>query len=322
MIYAGIDIGGTKCAVVLGRVKNEEFEIISKEKFDTKPISPHIIMAQFKDILLGQMKEQGISASDVCGIGVSCGGPLSSKHGIIMAPPSLPLWDNIKIVEYFESELSIKTYLQNDANAGALAEWKFGAGKNCENMIFLTFGTGFGAGLIMNSRLYAGANDLAGEIGHIRAADDGPVGFGKYGSFEGFCSGGGIARLGGIMIEKELSAGKTPELLKKCGSTDNLTAKNIAEFAGEGDALSLEIYKESGRKLGYALSMLVDLLNPDVIVIGSVFARSRNLLWPACNEVMQRECLAISYEHCKVLPSMLGESIGDIAALATATGTY
>ena len=128
-------------------------------------------------------------------IGISCGGPLDSKKGIIFSPPNLPGWDNVPITRILSDEFGVETALQNDANACALAEWLMGAERGHSNMIFLTFGTGMGAGLILNGRLYSGTNDLGGEVGHIRLAKTGPVGFGKAGSFEGFCSGGGIAQL-------------------------------------------------------------------------------------------------------------------------------
>ena len=118
-------------------------------------------------------------------IGISCGGPLDSKKGMIYSPPNLPGWDKCLLQRYLQMKFGVETALQNDANACALAEWLMGAGRGTSNMVFLTFGTGMGGGLILNGRLYSGTNDLGGEVGHIRLAKDGPVGFGKAGSFEG-----------------------------------------------------------------------------------------------------------------------------------------
>ena len=134
--------------------------------------------------------------------GISCGGPLDIEKGLILSPPNLPGWDKVPIVKYFQNRLGVKTSLLNDANACALAEWRYGAGKGCRNMIFLTFGTGIGAGLILNGRLYSGASGMAGEIGHIRMEKTGPLGYGKKGSLEGFCSGGGIAMLAKVKVLK------------------------------------------------------------------------------------------------------------------------
>lgn len=318
MYYAGIDVGGTKCAVVVGLVKDGDISVISKEKFETFVDEPYKMMDIFKLSLYKQLEKCSIEKDELKGIGISCGGPLDSQKGVIMSPPNLPKWDNIAIVDFFEKEFQVKTFLQNDANACAIAEWMYGAGKGSENMIFLTFGTGFGAGLILDSKIYCGACDMAGEIGHIRAVEDGPESYGKAGSFEGFCSGNGIAKIGQSMFEQMVERGEVPEILSELGSIEEITAKKIAEHANKGDKLCIEIYKKSGEMLGRALSMLVDLLNPEVIVIGSIFARSHNLLWESCKAVMEKECLECCYSKCSVRPSYLGDSVGDIAALATA----
>lgn len=172
MYYIGIDIGGTKCASTLGIIEDNDLpQIVDKDYFLTANQNPYIILEKFSKFIEKHLDK------NIQGIGISCGGPLDSKRGVIMAPPSLPLWDNIEIVKYFENKFGIKTYLQNDANACAVAEWKFGAGKNSNNMMFLTFGTGFGAGLILNGKLYSGTNDNAGEIGHVRLTEKGPIGY-------------------------------------------------------------------------------------------------------------------------------------------------
>lgn len=317
MVYAGVDIGGTKCAVVLGQARDGGVEILHKEKFPTRTEDPNGMLEELGDSLARQAVAVGLRPEELGGIGISCGGPLNSRTGRILSPPNLPLWADVPIVDHFENAFHVRTLLQNDANACAMAEWKFGAGKGAENMVFLTFGTGFGAGLILNSRLYCGACDMAGEIGHVRIAEDGPLGYGKRGSLEGFCSGGGLARLGRAKIAEELEAGRRPALLEACGGDpEQVTAKTIADLADAGDPLCREIYRLSGEGLGKGLSILVDILNPDVIVIGSIFARSQHLLWEACDEVMRRECLALNYQSCRVLPSALGDAVGDIAALS------
>lgn len=317
MVYAGVDIGGTKCAVVLGRARDGQVEILHKEKFPTRAADPSGMLEELRDSLARQIAAAGLRPEELGGIGISCGGPLNSRTGRILSPPNLPLWADVPAADYFEEAFRVPARLQNDANACAMAEWKFGAGKGAENMVFLTFGTGFGAGLILDSRLYCGACDMAGEVGHVRIAEDGPLGYGKRGSLEGFCSGGGIARLGRARMEEELAAGRRPALFDACGGDpERVTAKLIAELADGGDPLCRAIYRLSGEKLGRGLSLLADILNPDVIVIGSIFARSQHLLWEACDEVMRRECLALTYQSCRVLPSALGDAVGDVAALS------
>ena len=190
-IYLGLDIGGTKCAIVVG---DASFSIKKKISFDTRTARGYeAILDDFKMHIKTLLAEY--SNFKLKRIGISCGGPLDSKKGFIYSPPNLPGWDNVHITKIFSEEFGVETAIQNDANACALAEWLMGAGKGTSNMIFLTFGTGMGAGLILNGKLYSGTNDLGGEVGHMRMEKTGPIGFGKAGSFEGFCSGGGIAQL-------------------------------------------------------------------------------------------------------------------------------
>ena len=312
--YIGLDIGGTKCAAVLGTLA-EEAIIEEKITFPTADKTPEEILELFSSFISEQAKK-----SEIAGIGIACGGPLNSKSGVIMKPPSLPLWDNIHIVDYFQEKFGIPTCLKNDADACAVAEWRYGAGKGCENMIFLTFGTGLGAGLILGGRLYSGSSDCAGEIGHVRLTKNGPVGYNKAGSCEGYCSGSGIRRLALIELEKEMKKGNTPDFLHKVGGIDNISAKTLAEAALDGDAFAKKIYRKSGKAFGKTLSILIDLFNPEKIVVGGVFMRSGHLLMPEAEKVIRKESLSHSYGICKVVPAALSENIGDVSALAVAKG--
>jgi glucokinase len=316
MYLFGVDIGGTKCRVSLGEDRDGELRFISlgKERA-TREQGPDEMLK----LLLGDAESLAKDAGErPAAIGISCGGPLDRKRGIILSPPNLPGWDRIGITGYFQVAMGIPAFLRNDADAGALAEWKYGAGKGCDSLIFITCGTGFGAGLILNSRLYSGASDMAGEIGHLRLADYGPPGYGKTGSFEGFCSGGGIARLARDMAEAELQQGRSPSICPGYGDLKNLSAKSVGIAAEKGDPLARQIYAEAGRRLGQGLSIVIDMLNPEMIVIGSIFARSRNELWPYAEEVIKRETLSGSREACRVVPGILGEEIGNYAAVTAA----
>lgn len=313
--YLGIDIGGTKCAVVAG---DSNFKIFQKIQFDTRTAERgwqnvfDEFFANIDKLFLKYPKE------NLRGIGISCGGPLDSKKGMIFSPPNLPGWDNVPITKIFNERYEVPVSIQNDANACALAEWLMGAGKGTQNMIFLTFGTGMGSGLILNGKLYAGTNDLGGEVGHIRLADDGPVGFGKAGSFEGFCSGGGIAQLAASYVINKLKQGEKTGFCDSIESARKLTAKIVAEAAVTGDADALEIIRISGEYLGRGLSILIDILNPECIVIGSIYARNENLFKPHIERMLEREAIPSAVEVCTIKPALLGDSIGDYAALCVA----
>lgn len=318
----GIDIGGTKSAVILGYPQGsgapDEF-ILQREAFETKKAGgPEAVIRKMIDLIHGILEERKLAPEDIMGIGISCGGPLDSRRGIIMSPPNLPGWDNIPIKQMLEAEFGIPAALENDANACAVAEWKHGAGRGYDNMIFLTFGTGLGAGLILDGKLYRGGSDMAGEVGHVRLERWGPVGYGKMGSFEGFCSGAGISQMARMKVLERIENGMSQSLCEGMEDLDRLNARDIAIAADRGDELAKEIYRLCGEQLGRGLALLVDILNPEVIIIGSIFQRCSHLIWPYAQRVLKREALEASAEACIVVPAQLGEYIGDYAALSLA----
>ena len=312
MLYAGFDIGGTKCAVTLGRSDGTDMRILERREIPTPGTWIEAMEAMF--LRVEEMRDKIGEPLDAAGF--SCGGPLDAVRGVVLSPPNLPGWDEVPVTDMASERLGVPAFLENDANACALAEWRWGAGRGTQNMAFLTFGTGLGAGLILDNRLYRGTNGNAGEVGHMRLADFGPSGYGKEGSFEGFCSGGGIAQLAGTLGRRSLQNGRKP--LYYLGGWDVITTKQVAAAAKKGDPTAIEVFEKCGEKLGEGLSLIVDMLNPQRIVIGSVFARCEELIRPAMERVMARECLAPSLAVSSVVPAMLGESIGDYAALCVA----
>ena len=304
----GFDIGGTKCAVSIGKIEEGDIQVLARQETPTleNPIKTLEILAPYV--------EEWTKAYKVTRAGISCGGPLDGGAGVIIAPPNLASgWYGFEIVRYVQERFGLTAKLQNDANACAVAEWKFGAGRGTRNMVFFTFGTGLGAGLILDGKLYSGTNDNAGEAGHIRLAPTGPLGFGKAGSFEGFCSGGGIVRLAQIMAKKEK---KLPDCIEKMGGMSEITTKKLSIAAKEGDVFAKKVFAKSGEQLGKGLSIIIDILNPEMIVLGGVFMRSSELLIPTMEKVLKKETLGESLRVCRIVPAQLSENIGDIAALA------
>ena len=296
----GFDIGGTKCAVSQVRDGRVE-ELIRLPTGEFSVTFPALL-----DAAAGVMKADPI-------FGISCGGPLDATRGVIVSPPNLASsWHGVEICRQLTDRFGGRAQLMNDANACALAEWEFGAGRGCQHMVFLTSGTGMGAGLILNGKLYEGATGDAGEVGHLRLAADGPVGFGKAGSFEGFCSGGGIARLAETFVRVH---GTSPAWYSANGGT---TTRQIADAAKAGDTLALEIMDASGERLGEALAVIVDLFNPKRIVIGGFYRHCRELLKPAMQRSLAREALPHSVAACQIVPAELGETIGSHGAIAIA----
>ena len=308
----GFDIGGTKCAVSIGEVRDGALCILDKKKIPTDlSVSPYEMI----DRLCALAEEM---TNDFSAIGISCGGPLDAARGVILSPPNLPGWDEVFIVPYLQKRYGGAVCMENDANACAVAEWRFGAARGAKNAVFLTFGTGLGAGLILDGKLYRGSCGNAGEVGHIRLAKGGPVGYGKAGSFEGFASGGGIAQLARAAAKKAIKGGAPLSWCKSEADLPLVNAATLAAAARAGDAVALKIWRTAAKRLGQGLSLLVDILNPEKIVIGSIYLRAEDLLRDEMLRVMKKECLAASLATASVVGAGLGESLGDYAALSLA----
>ena len=306
----GLDIGGTKCAISTGESADGKIKILSREEFPTAGLSWQQVLEEFARRIENHNTTQPpyhntsqppYHNTTITSIGISCGGPLDSKRGVIMSPPNLPGWDDVPVVKFFEDRFHVPTSVQNDANACALAEYLYGSGRGVKNLVFMTFGTGLGAGIIIDGKLYSGTNDNAGEIGHIRLAPTGPLGYNKEGSAEGFCSGAGMARL--AKIRKGL----------------DLTTKELFARVRAGDPDCTEVFRESAEKLATILAFTIDILNPEVIALGGVFMRNADLFMPVVDPILDREALPLARKVCRIVPAELGENIGDYAALAVAS---
>ena len=313
--WLGVDIGGTKTAVVLA---HEPPAMLTRIEFPTLPQQgPDRAIALIKQSIHEALHKTGIDKSQVGAIGVSCGGPLDQRAGVIQAPPNLSTWVDIPITAILRDEFGLECRLENDADAGAVAENRYGAGRGTRHMVFLTMGTGLGAGIIADGRLLRGASGQAGEIGHVRLSPHGPVGYHKAGSVEGWASGGGMAQAAAREVQAAIQRGETTALAAK---VDKLTARDVTEAAHHGDALAIRIIESTGHRLGEALAILVDLLNPERIVIGGLAMRMGETLLAPARQTMAREALPGSAKLCEVVPASLGEAIGDVAAICIAMG--
>ena len=317
-LLVGIDIGGTKTAVLLSSAPPE---VIARRQVPTRPTHGWQRAVDLIKLSVHEMlAEQGTDTKSIARLGVSCGGPLDRIQGIIQSPPNLPTWDDVPIKALLEKEFHAECLIENDANAGAVAEHRFGAGKGCQNMVFLTMGTGLGAGVITDGRLYRGTNDLAGEVGHLRLTRTGPVGHNKKGSAEGWASGGGMAQVAQQAVAVAIQQKRDTRLAKLFRAGKPITAKDIGAAAKKDDKVALEVLELTGEKLGEVLAILIDLLNPDRIVIGGLAMRLGDLLLEPARRIIKREALDLPARTCQVIPAELGESIGDAAALCIAMG--
>jgi len=307
-IYLGFDIGGTKTAVSISSIAGG---ILSRKAFPTEGyLGPEDATRRMIEAGHQLLSDQ---PAKVSGIGISVGAMFDPADGRFGAAPHLPGWTGHPIVEALRSAFSLPVAADNDANACALAEWRFGAGQGVDHLAFLTFGTGLGAGLILNSQLYGGRSNLAGEIGATRVAESGPPVRDKPGCLEGFASGAGIAGLAARVLTQHSD--------KATVLVDGATAKDVADGALAGDELCLAILDEAGDKLGRGLAILLDLLNLEMVVIGSIFARCEDLLRPSMEAALERDAMPLARRDCRIVSATLGEQIGDYAALALASAS-
>jgi glucokinase len=313
----GVDIGGTKTAVVLSV---EPPAIVRRIAFPTNADEdPMPTLARMIEAIREVLSAEQLVSADLQAIGVSCGSPLDEISGVIQSPPNLPAWKDVPIKNILEDEFKVECFLGNDANAGALAERAFGAARGTQNMVFLTMGTGIGAGLILNGQLYQGASKLAGEIGHVRLSQSGPIGHNKNGTVEGWVSGAGMAREARRIVKMEIALGGST-LLASCLEKDGdaLSARDVWNAAQAGDHLARNLVTTTGERLGEAMAILVDVLNPECIVVGGLAVRMGEALLGPARAVVAREALGGSSDVCRIVAAELGEQIGDVAALCVA----
>lgn len=303
MKVLGFDIGGTKTGLILGDVQGN---LLRREEIATPvnvPFEPALRqITAAGHAFLAECLEAGLGQPGA--ISVSVGGPLDIARGVLYSPPHLAAWGEAPLKDRLAEHFNLPVYVEHDGNAGALAEYYFGAGRGSRNMVFLTMGTGLGAGLILNGKIYHGSSDMSGEVGHVRMAPEGPVEYGKAGSWEAFCSGAGLVKLAHWR-----QPGRWPE---------NTTTRYIITKVLEGDPAARELVEESGRMFGQGLAMLVDILNPDVIVVGTLGVVLGDLLLEPARAVLRQEALPLAVEVCRIVPAQLGSKLGDIAALMAA----
>ena len=295
----GLDIGGTTTAAVLG---DRAGNVLDRAEFETEP--ERGFDAVFDD-MCAHVEQICAKADDVAALSVSVGGPLDIARGILYSPPNLPGWDAVPLKDKLAERFGLPVHVEHDGNAGALAEWYFGAARGARNAVFLTMGTGLGAGLILNGDLYRGTTDMAGEVGHIRIAGGGPESYGKAGSWEAFCSGAGIPMLAALLFPGRWTH-KLPAV------------EMLADAASDGHGPAGAVFRECARRLGEGLALLVDILNPEIIVIGSLAVRLGDLVLAPARDIVQREALPRAVEACRIVPAELGERLGDVASLCAA----
>ncbi len=312
-LILGLDIGGTKSAVALG---TQTGEIVDRRSLATEPLknSPLETLHSLAGLSLDILKKNKLEYEQLMGVGVSCGGPLDTKTGTIFAPPNLPGWTAVPVKKILEESFKMPVLVENDANATALAEWKFGAGRGAKNIVFLTMGTGIGGGLILDGRLYRGTNDLAGEMGHQTLLMNGPLcGCGKRGCLEALASGPAIARL----ARESMMYGRHKRVLILAeGNPEAITAKHVVDAAKEGDAFAIQILEEAGTYMGLGIANLIQILNPERVIIGTIAVHAGDLVMNPIRAAVEEFAWKRSLSVCTIVPAELGDRSQDLAGIA------
>ena len=308
----GIDIGGTKLATVVadkdGNILQKVRKLTESEKGPRHAVE--LILSMVGEVL----DLAGLRREDISGIGVSCGGPLDTKTGIIYSPPNLPGWDALPLKEMIESEFHIPTVIENDANASALAEARFGGGRGYDYVLYMTMSTGIGGGIIANGEIYHGANDSAGEVGHQILLPDGPLcGCGQYGCLEALCSGPAIARRAQEAIVDQPHTGV---LALANGEVDSVRSEHVLQAARDGDALAIDLVEETAYYMGWGIANLVNILNPQIVLLGTIAVAAGDLLMDPIRRTVTEMAMQRPLETVKIMPAELGDSIGDLAAIS------
>lgn len=307
--FGGIDIGGTKIGVCLGR---GDGRILGAHRFATDhTLGPSLVLAQALAALDALATQHGAPRA----LGVACPGPITVA-GRFLDPPNMPRWHGFDLAAWLRAHTKTPATTMNDANAGVLAEWLWGAARGADTAVFCTMSTGMGAGLIVGGELHQGRTGFAAEIGHLRLAPDGPVGFGKRGSVEGFLSGPGIVQVAEQEAKIALQTGAATGLLHD-GRVRELSAETVCGLARTGDAAAARAIARCADKLGELLAVLVDLLEPDVIVLGTIAASHPDLFLDRAWARLREEALAHSLAHLRVEVTSLTDR-GDRQAIAAA----
>lgn len=240
-------------------------------------------------------------------VGVAVPGPLNVREGTVYEPPNLRGWKNVPVQRILEERLGRPVVLENDANAAALGEWWQGAGVSSRHLVYITVSTGVGGGLVLDGKLYRGASGMAGEIGHMVVDPDGPVcSCGRPGHLEGIASGPAIAR----WTEERLREGRDSVLAGR----EALSSREVAEAAERGDGLAREAFRRAGRSLGLVVAGLLNLLNPEVVVIGGGVARAGRWLFDPLLEAVRQATLTQPWQVARIVPAALGDHAGLVGA--------
>lgn len=302
-IHIAVDIGGTQMRAA--SYSQDHLQPLNRIRISTH--SPGTTPLLRLQELVASVLPEG---DEVAGIGVSAPGPINSHKGILLAAPNIPEWKELPLQRELEERFRVPVALGNDANLAALGEWMFGAGRGHHYLIYLTISTGIGSGIIMDDKMLEGASGLAAELGHTTVLPDGPLcGCGQRGHLEAVAAGPAISH----WLEQKIQEGVPTRL----PVGQQISAKEIAVAATEGDSLAKEAFERAGTFIGHALADFLHIFNPTIVIFGGGVSQSGALLFdPVLNGVRQRVMSPHYLDHLTITQAALGDDAGLLGALA------
>ena len=304
-LILGIDLGGTK---IRSLSFDSDMQLVGEDYRETEAEhGPEAVIARMADSALAAAKGRPILAA-----GISTPGPSKPKEGIVTEPPNLPGWRDVPLAKLLGEKLGVPAWIENDANAAALAEHRIGAGKWLQHVILVTLGTGVGGGLILDGKLYYGASGGAGEIGHMLVLPNGPVcGCGRRGCLEAVASGVALGREAAMLVERYPN-GILAKMVRDANEEPD--AKLLHEAADAGDADADATIRTAGRYLGAGLTNLVNVFNPEMIVIGGSLRLMGEPYLGEAYAVVKRDAFAQHYADLRIVEAQLGDESPAIGA--------
>ena len=308
-MLVGVDLGGTKIDAVLsdscGNIKKREFKETRASE------GPNAVIKRIVDTIKTVSSNNKIAA-----VGIGAAGIIDVETGLITVSPNLPGWRNIKLKDILEHELDIKTFVDNDATVAAMAEHIFGIAVGCDHVVYVTVGTGIGGGIITNGQIYRGVSGSAGEIGHMTIDINGPLcGCGNKGCWEALASGTALEREAKAKIAEGAKT-SIPKYAKESGS--RISAKSVYLAAQDGDKLAKELIEQLGFYLGVGLANLINIFNPQLVVIGGGVSRMGKMLLDPARKTVRERAFELSAKAARVEISSLGYDAGPLGAVALA----
>ncbi len=313
-LILGVDLGGSK---ILVAVVNAQGRVVSSHETVTPAAKGREVVIQcIVDSARAVLERRGVAMSEISAVGIGAAGISNPQAGILFTSPNLPGWRNVLLTDIIQDRLGQRTFLINDANAAALGEFYFGAAQDARNFIYITISTGIGGGIVIDGNIYTGAIGIAGEVGHMTIDDNGPVcNCGNRGCWETLASGTALTREAKLRVSKGI---KTSLLEYAEGNIENVTPQAIHRAAEKGDRLAKELIAQTGYYIGVGLASLIDIFNPELIVIGGGLSSIGDMLFEPAFKTAEKRAFKEAFQAVRFASPELGRNSGVIGAAAFA----